>query len=111
MANKLKGEVKIKIDGEDKTLSLTNNVLISVEDILDRPIHRVTSRENIGLREIRAFLYAGIKWEAGTTIEDVGEKMEFSKIKYYAEKLGKAMKYAIPEADREKIKKEAEGKN
>lgn len=94
MANKHKGEVIINIGGMEKKLKFDMNTLAEVEGILDRPIHQVLNENKLGIREIRALLYAGIQWDGKPlSLKQIGEMLNFDNMQYFAEKIGEALRY------------------
>lgn len=72
MANKHRGEAVIELD-RSRTLKLTFNAMCEAESLLGRPV----ISGQIGMSEIRALLWAGLKWEDKTlTPERMGNLLQ-----------------------------------
>jgi hypothetical protein len=81
MANKLRGEVNLVIDGQTRTLRLTNNALCEVEALFgDRSIYEIIDDKRQTVR--RALVWAALRGgegeqaSKGLTLEAVGELMD-----------------------------------
>lgn len=89
MANKERGEVKIKLDKE-RTIKFTLNALIDAEDALGKPLTELG--ENVSIRAVRTLLTAGLKHEEPELTEEyVGSLITMDNMTEVQEALGKAM--------------------
>jgi len=85
MANKLRGDVDLKIGDRNYTLCFDHNALIELEDQLDRGVVAIsaeltrwsTEPDRIRLKWIRALLFAGVKkHQPKLTLDDVTAIMD-----------------------------------
>ena len=89
MANKERGEVKIKLDKE-RTIKFTLNTLIDAEDALGKPLTELG--EKVSIRAVRTLLTAGLKHEEPELTEEyVGSLITMDNMAEVQEALGKAM--------------------
>jgi len=55
------------------TLKYNFNAIVDIEDTLKKPITQLVQSDQFGLREIRAILWGGLKWENnGLTLQQTG---------------------------------------
>src|SRR5215467_7321720 len=82
MANKLKGEVDLKVGENDYVVCFDHEALIELEDLLDRGIIAISNEmsswqkepDRIRLKWVRALLFVGLKkHQPRMRIEDVND--------------------------------------
>lgn len=92
MANKKRGFVEIELDGKVRKLRYTLNALAELEDRLEISLAELSDAK-MGMKQIRAFLWAGLIHEnEGLTESEVGEMVDFENMEYISEKIGEAFK-------------------
>lgn len=91
MANKKRGYVTIRLD-KSRNLLFNFNAICELEEEIGRPITHLQD-SNIGFREIRALLWAGLRHEdPSLTIEDAGNLInEAESIQYVTETVVEAL--------------------
>lgn len=88
-----------------RTLRFGTNALVEAQELLGRPVNSLGS--DLGLKELRVLMYAGLKWDfkaislskAGDIIDEV---IETHGMEYLGEKLTEAIKLAFPDDDEKK---------
>ncbi|MBD1372497.1 hypothetical protein IC620_09020 [Hazenella sp. IB182357] len=106
MANKQRGFVDIQLD-KQRRLKFTMNALSELEDVMGKP---VTELGNVGMKELRALLWAGlIHQNPDLTLQEAGDLMDLENIEYIGEKVAEAMNLAFPKEEGKKGKKRVSG--
>lgn len=96
MANKQRGYVDIELD-KKRRLKFNMNALSELEDAMGKP---VTQLNNVGMKELRALLWAGLIHEnPNLTLQDAGNLIELENIEYIGEKVTEAMTLAFPKGE------------
>lgn len=88
-----------------RTLRFGTNAMVEAQDLLGKPINQLGS--DLGLKELRVLVYAGLKWEfkaislpkAGDIIDEVIDRHGMD---YLGEKLQEAISLAFPDDDEKK---------
>lgn len=94
MANRKRGFVEIELDGKERKLRYSLNALAELEDKLGIPLSEL-NEVNMGMKQIRAFLWAGLIHENPELTErEVGDMVDFDNMEYISEKIGEAFKTA-----------------
>lgn len=116
MANKEKGEVEFEVDGYQYTVRYDFNSFCELEDLFDQPVHEILERfqskgKGFGFRELRKFMYAGIKESSpDITLRGAGELVGslggFSEAEKY---VVNALALAFPESSGDSKKKQKRG--
>jgi hypothetical protein len=76
MAGK-QGYAKVEFNGEEKLLRFDFNAMADVEELFDRGIATLMSKERVGFSTIRALYWAGLKWKMqGLTITKTGQMLQ-----------------------------------
>jgi len=79
MANKEKGEHEFAVNGKKYLMRYTTNALCELEDLIGKPIDQILDdfkkRKNIGVKEIRKFLLAGIVEEPGNANKTIEARL------------------------------------
>lgn len=93
MANPHRGEVGIEIGGKERILKYDMNAIAEMEEHLGASVMSIfDGGGNVGLRQIRALLYFGMKGgDQSLTLKKVGEMCEMPKLGYYTEKILEAI--------------------
>lgn len=69
--------VIVEFNGENKQLRFDFNAMAELEDHLGKGLSAIFREENIGLRTVRAFYWAGLRWkDKGLTVERVGNMLQ-----------------------------------
>nr|BDD45775.1 hypothetical protein 4 [bacterium]BDD47214.1 hypothetical protein 7 [bacterium] len=101
MANKQRGYVEIELD-KTRQLKFDFNALAEMEDVLQKPITQMNG-ENIGLKELRALLYAGLKHEEpGLTLDKAGQLIALDRVEKITEKVMEAFSLAFGDMNQAK---------
>ncbi len=70
------GHVDITLD-RPRRLRLDHNALVTVEELIGKPISRIVAGGELGFREIRALVFAGLRHDdRRLTLERVGELLD-----------------------------------
>lgn len=86
--------VDIEVGGFSRRLRYDFNALASLEDAIGRPVSSIG--ENMGVREMRAMLWAGLIHEMPKlTLTQVGDMLSFDRMEYITEKIQEAFALAI----------------
>jgi hypothetical protein len=88
-------KIKINLDKE-RTLHYDLNALVDLEDMLGIPIPELASVK-LSIRNIRSFLYAGLKHEDDTLTEQkIGELVSLDNLHVVQEKITEAFSRDTP---------------
>jgi hypothetical protein len=90
VANKKRGYVAIELD-KARNLKFDFNAICELEDALGKPVTQL-KEENVGFRELRAMLWAGLLHESpDLTVEEAGALVsEAESVQYVTEKVVEA---------------------
>ncbi len=89
----MKPSVLIELD-RPRNIRLTTNALVKVEEVLSKPLSEIGVA--IGLKEIRALLWAGLLHEDKTlTLETVGDLIDEADFEYVSTKVGEAINLSL----------------
>lgn len=89
----MKPSVLIELD-RPRNIRITTNALVKVEDVLGRPLSEIGAA--FGMREIRAFLWAGLLHEdRKLSLDDVGELIDDAGIEYVTGKVTEALNLSL----------------
>lgn len=76
MQNNLKAFKEVTLNGEVVLLKFDFNAVCDLEDYYNKGIAGILNEEQIGLKLVRAFYWAGLKWKHKTlTIEVMGRML------------------------------------
>lgn len=104
MANKLRGEIKAELDGQEIILRLTTNAICEIEDADGRPINEIMTEisdiETMRMGTVRRMFW-GMMLDAkpDATIQDAGALIDALRGRH-TEVLHDAVKAAFPAANR-----------
>lgn len=94
MANTQRGYAVIELD-RPRTVKFDVNAIAELEDALGKPISQL-NETNVGIREIRAMVWAGLLHEnPKLTLREVGEMIPPDRLKEIADKITKAFQSAF----------------
>lgn len=105
MANPARGVIEFEARGQTYRLRFSNNALAELEQALGEPLGRFAPRlqhGEIGVRDIRAMLWAGIRGadpKASLSLEEVGELMDELGLPQAATLAAQAFAAAFPASD------------
>lgn len=86
--------VEIEVGGFVRRLRYDFNAIASLEEAIDRPVSALG--DNVGVRELRAMLWAGLIHELPKlTIIQAGDMISFEKMGYITEKIQEAFALAM----------------
>ncbi|AOY76919.1 hypothetical protein [Clostridium formicaceticum] len=95
----MKKSIAIELD-KIRNLRIGINAICQIEDFIGKSISSL--QDGAGVKELRLMLFCGLNWEdKELTLERTGELMdeaiENNGIEYISEKLGEAIKLALPD--------------
>lgn len=89
----MKPSVLIELD-RHRNIRLTTNALVKVEEVLNTSLSQMGT--SIGLKEIRALLWAGLLHEDKTlTLETTGDLIDEADFEYVSTKVGEAINLSL----------------
>lgn len=89
----MKPSVLIELD-RPRNIRLTTNALVKVEEVLGKPLSEIGTA--IGLKEIRALLWAGLLHEdSRLTLDDAGNLIDQADFEYVSSKVGEAINLSL----------------
>lgn len=94
----MKTTVAIELD-KTRNLRYDVNSLVKIEELTGKPITTITT-EDIGIKDIRSIIYAGLRWESKSlTLDKVGdlmsEVMAEKGLEYLIEKISEGFELAF----------------
>lgn len=102
MANRVRGEVAVEIDGKSWTLRYGTNALCELEDKLAQPINVIMAmlqdREALRIKTIRSVVWAGLREKhPEVTEKDAGDLISAIGFPAMMAKVAEALKAAFPD--------------
>lgn len=101
VANRVKGEVPIEVEGQTYVMVFDFNAICSVEEVFDLPISEIGQKMADGMRarDLRTLIAAGLQGHhAGLTDVQAGDIISQIGAQTAADKLAEAMQAAFPQA-------------
>lgn len=98
---KHKQMIDIEVGGFSRRLRYDFNAIASLEEAINRPVSAIG--ENVGVRELRAMLWAGLLHELPRlTLAQAGDMISFDKMEYITGKIQEAFALAMGQEQAEK---------
>lgn len=68
--------IEVELAGKTRLLRIDYNAVCEIEEKFGKGVHAVLSSEQIGLRALRIFYWAALKWkDPGLTLDRVGQML------------------------------------
>jgi Phage tail tube protein, GTA-gp10 len=103
MANRMRGEVAIDVDGKAHVLRFDTNRLCDLEDIFGLSVNEVIDLlkddKKVRIGTVRKLVWAGLGGKEAMTLQEAGDVVSALGVQGAMEKVGEAMTLAFPATD------------